>query len=145
MEQEVAYYSNCFVCGPKNPVGLKLRFVNEGGVTRTGYTALAEHEGYKQIAHGGILATILDEVMIKSALAENIFCLTAQMEIRFKRPVAVGTELFFEGEIVQRRGRVTKTSGLARDADGNVYAEASGTYITADPEMKTQLLESLEE
>ncbi|MCK4858141.1 MAG: PaaI family thioesterase [candidate division Zixibacteria bacterium] len=144
MEKEIAKYSNCFVCGLDNPIGLKLRFFSDGQITRTQYRPTAVHEGYKGITHGGIIATILDEVMIKAALALDIYCVTAQMELRFRAPVPVGTELLFEGEITERKGRIIITRGLARDRDGVIYAEAIGKYMTVSPEMEARLLESLD-
>jgi uncharacterized protein (TIGR00369 family) len=132
------------VCGDANPIGLKLRFFTDGHTTRTSYRPTSRHEGYRNITHGGIIATILDEVMIKAALAEEIYCVTAQMDIRFKKPAEVGIELLFEAEITERKGRVVKTSGRVTDADGTVYATAAGTYMTTSEEMTQKLLESLE-
>ncbi len=145
MEKEVVYYKHCFVCGPENPIGLKLRFLSDGNSVRTRYTPTRQHEGYRHIAHGGLIATILDEVMIKAALAEEIYCVTAQMDIRYKVPVAVDTELTFEGRITERKGRIIKTEGTVKDDAGTLYADARGTYMTVSPEMQATLLESLEE
>jgi acyl-coenzyme A thioesterase PaaI-like protein len=145
MEKEVVYYKHCFVCGPDNPIGLKLRFVFDGNAVHTRYKPSRQHEGYRHIAHGGLIATILDEVMIKAALAEEIYCVTAQIDVRYKVPVSVETELNFEGRITGRKGRMIKTEGAVKDDDGTLYADARGTYMTVSPEMQAMLLESLEE
>lgn len=145
MEKEVAKYNHCFVCGPQNPIGLKLRFVSDGSQVTTTFRPEAVHEGYKNIAHGGIIAAILDEVMIKVALAQDIFCVTAQIEVRYKKPVFVGAELTITGSISERKGRLVRTIGSVRDGLGNLCAEASATYMTTTPEMTARLLESLEQ
>jgi acyl-coenzyme A thioesterase PaaI-like protein len=145
VEQEVVYYRRCFVCGSENPIGLKLRFLSEGDVVRTRYRPSPEHEGYRHLAHGGIIATVLDEVMIKAALALEIYCVTAQLEIRYRAPAPIAVELLFEGKIATRKGRIIKTVGSVRDDTGKVYAEAAGTYMTVSGEMEAKLLESLEQ
>jgi uncharacterized protein (TIGR00369 family) len=143
MENEIVYYKHCFVCGADNPIGLKLRFFSDGKIARTRYRPNADHEGYKGITHGGILATILDEVMIKAALAQGIYCVTAQLDVRFKTPAPVAVELLFEGEITQQKGRAIKTRGVVTDQAGTLYASATGTYMTVSEEMEGRLLESL--
>jgi acyl-coenzyme A thioesterase PaaI-like protein len=145
MEQEVVFYRHCFVCGMENPIGLKLRFFSDGESVHTRYRPTAEHEGYRRITHGGIIATIMDEVMIKAALAQDIYCVTAQLEMRYRAPVPTDTELVFAGKIIHRKGRIIKTGGTACDDAGKLYAEATGVYMTVSGEMEAKLLESLEQ
>lgn len=144
MGKEVARYNHCFVCGPDNPIGLKLKFLAENGKVTARFTPAAVHEGYKKIAHGGIVASILDEVMIKAALAQGVFCVTAQIEIRYKKPILIGTELIFTGEIIEQKGRLIKTNGSAQDSAGTIYATATATFMTTTEEMTARLQESLE-
>ena len=144
-DQEVARYNNCFVCGPDNPTGLNLKFLFDGKTARTDYTPTNSHEGYKGILHGGIIATILDEVMIKAALAQDIMCVTAQMDIRFKAPAYLGKTISFTAEVTEIKGRIITTSGRALSADGKILAEATGKYMTVSEEMQQQLQQSLSE
>jgi uncharacterized protein (TIGR00369 family) len=145
VEREVARYNNCFVCGPDNPSGLNLKFVFDGKVARTEYTPSNAHEGYKGILHGGIIATILDEVMIKAALAQGITCVTAQMDIRFKAPVMLEKKVFFTAEIIEIKGRIITTTGKALDHGGHTLAESTGKYMTVSEELEQQLKQSLSE
>ena len=69
--EEIAKYSHCFVCGPENQIGLKARFFFDGHKAHTTVTADERFVGYHGIYHGGLLATLLDEVMIKAILAED--------------------------------------------------------------------------
>ena len=76
----------CFVCGPKNPIGLKLEFVLDDGKYITRFTPGAEHQGFLGITHGGIVSTVLDEVMARLVYVLGIKALTAEMTIRLKKP-----------------------------------------------------------
>lgn len=144
MEKEVVRYNGCFVCGPNNPIGLNLKFLFDGAVCRTEFRPDDRHEGYKGILHGGILAAILDEVMIKAALALDVLCVTASMEVRFKAPADIRSTYSFTGQILSHRGRVIETEGKAFDQDGTLVAEATGKYMTVSPQMKERLRQSLD-
>jgi hypothetical protein len=79
----------CFCCGPKNPIGLKLRFENlEDGRTRTVWRPRQEHQGFKDIVHGGLVATVLDEVMIRMLYHRGIPAVTGTMETKLLKPSA---------------------------------------------------------
>lgn len=145
MPNEVVRYNHCFVCGPDNPIGLKLKFLSEGNRAWTDFQPDHRHEGYKGILHGGIIATILDEVMIKAALAQGIICVTASMEVRFKAPANLNSRFHFEALVVKARGRIIETTGNMTDDLGKLIAEASGKYMTVTPEMQARLNESLSE
>ncbi len=145
MPKEVVRYNHCFVCGPDNPIGLNLKFLSEGNRAWTEFQPDRRHEGYKGILHGGIIATILDEVMIKAALAQGIICVTASMEVRFKAPANLNSRFHFEASVSKVRGRVIETIGNMTDDRGKLIAEASGLYMTVSPEMQARLNESLSE
>ena len=89
-------YPYCFVCGDKNKIGLKVEFFFDDGKAKAQYTPTREFEGYKDICHGGILSSLLDEVMIYSIIAQGILTVTVQIEIKFKNPAKIGEELFLE-------------------------------------------------
>ena len=140
--KEILAYRGCFVCGHENKHGLKARFFHDGNEATTTVTATPEFEGYHGIYHGGIVATLLDEVMIKSILAQDIYAVTAEMTVRFRLPARTGVNLTYKGRIIGRKGRMLFTSGTVTDTEGNVIAEASGKYIEAKPELKKTLLQS---
>ena len=91
---------NCFACGTLNEHGLRLELhLGE----RRSWTELSldpRFEGWVGIAHGGILATILDEVMAWSLVAEDSWGVTARMYVKFRRPTPVGRQIRAEGWIV---------------------------------------------
>ena len=74
--KEVAKYPHCFVCGDQNVHGLKAKFFFDGEKAFTEVTADGSFEGYRGIYHGGIIATLLDEVMIKAILAQPVTAVT---------------------------------------------------------------------
>jgi uncharacterized protein (TIGR00369 family) len=143
MPKEVLRYNNCFVCGPNNPIGLKLVFLSEGLKAWTDYVPEQRFEGYKGILHGGIVATILDEVMIKAALAQGITCVTASMEVRYKAPAFLSSRFHFEAEVTTIRGRIIETVGTMVDEKGNLVAEAKAKYMKVPAELQAKLNESL--
>ncbi|UCD94822.1 MAG: PaaI family thioesterase, partial [Candidatus Zixiibacteriota bacterium] len=97
--KEIARYSGCFICGEKNAVGLKARFFFTDGKAVTECVAEKRFEGYSEVYHGGITATLLDEVMIKALLAADIYAMTVELNVRFHKAVYIGQKLFFEGRI----------------------------------------------
>ncbi len=132
-------YGNCFVCGDNNDIGLKLDFYEKDGKARAEFTPTKNFEGYKDILHGGILSTLLDEVMIKSILAKEIFTVTSQIEVKFKKPAVIGEKLIIEGGITGERGRLILAEGKVFREDGTVVAEAKGKFFRAEGRIKKQL------
>ncbi len=104
----------CFCCGPKNPIGLKLEFETTAeGRMRTIWTPRKEHQGFKDIVHGGLVATVLDEVMVRLLYLRGISAVTAGMETKWIELVRWGAPYRFEGWIVQDRGRAVITEAEA--------------------------------
>lgn len=131
---------NCFACGSLNTHGLRLLIHVDPKRAWTELALDARFEGWAGIAHGGILATILDEVMAWSLVAEDKWGLTARLSVDFKRPVHVGLPIRAEGAITSARRRVVETTATIRRATtGDVLATARGTYVAADAGRKREL------
>ena len=108
----------CFCCGPKNPIGLKLTFeTTADGRMRTIWTPRKEHQGFKDIVHGGLVATVLDEVMVRLLYLLDIHAVTASMETKLIAPLRWGRPYRFEAWIVQERGRAVVTEADAHDVE----------------------------
>jgi uncharacterized protein (TIGR00369 family) len=144
--KEIAKYSGCFVCGEKNEIGLRAKFFwdDEGRKAICDISTNELYAGYKHIFHGGIVSTLLDEIMIKALLAEDIFVVTAEMTVRFKKPVFTGDALRFEGWMVESKRSLFITEGKAINQHGEVVAEASGKYIKPKTDLVDRLKTSLE-
>jgi uncharacterized protein (TIGR00369 family) len=120
---------HCFVCGPKNPIGLKLDFSFDGKTVRTEFTAGKEHQGYVDIVHGGIIATLLDEVMVKLAIAHGMPAVTAQMDIRLKQALKVGEKVIVRAELTRNTKKTLESYAKAESPDGTVIADARGKMV----------------
>jgi acyl-coenzyme A thioesterase PaaI-like protein len=104
---------------------------------------LAERfEGWRGVAHGGILATLLDEVMGWTMAAGDDWGVTARLAVDYRKPVAPGCQLRIEGWITRGRRRVVETAGRIIDRiDGTELATATATYVTVDEARKQELRE----
>jgi acyl-coenzyme A thioesterase PaaI-like protein len=143
LAKEQPRYTGCFVCGTKNPIGLKVVFYNDDKRVWTEFTPGVEHQGYPGIMHGGILYTLLDETIGRAAYLREMWVMTARMQVRYRHPVPTGSRLRIEGEIVRVRGRVVEANGRALLADGTVAAEASGLFMEIPPPMLNGLKEQV--
>ncbi len=144
MKKSILSYSNCFVCGDKNDSGLNIQFVSETGKAKAEFKPGRNFEGYQGILHGGILSTVLDEVMIKAVLAQGIMAVTARMEIKFKKPARIGEKLHLEGWIKVDKEKMILTEGKVTRPDGSLIAEGKGTYFRVKDEFKEQLIQGLD-
>jgi acyl-coenzyme A thioesterase PaaI-like protein len=122
--------NHCFVCGPTNPLGLKIAFRMEDDVCRASFTPGQNYAGYDQMTHGGILYSALDDVMANWHFLQGARAHTAKCEIRYRQPVMIGTELHLEGRLLKRKGPVAIMSGVAtRSADGVIVADTQGSFM----------------
>ncbi len=130
---------HCFACGGSNPIGMRLRIEIGEGVARTAWTAGDDFVGWSDKVHGGIIATLLDEVMAWAPSSFDSWAVTAEMTVRYRSPAAPGEELEASGRVVRRRRRIYDVCGEVRTADGRLIAEGSGRYLGASPSAKAEL------
>jgi uncharacterized protein (TIGR00369 family) len=134
----------CFACGLENPIGLKMAFYEDDkGRVVAEFTPGDEHQGYPGAVHGGIVAALLDEVLGRVAIAAERWMMTARINIRFRRPIPPGQTLTIIGEEVGWKKRLLEARGEIRLADGQVGAEATGTFIEIPPDQVEGMEEAL--
>jgi uncharacterized protein (TIGR00369 family) len=114
----------CFVCGEENPSGLHLKFSANQGKIHTEFLPGKIHQGYKNIVHGGIISTLLDEAMVKAALMQGMPAVTAEITIRFRNPLMMGEKVIVEAEIKKINKKIIETSAVMKKEDDTVIAEA---------------------
>lgn len=132
----------CFACGELNERGLHLQLHVAGDTCWADLVLDEAFQGWDGIAHGGIIATILDEVMAWALASADAWGFTARMTIEYKRPLPVGAAVRGEGRLVERRRRLLTTSGrLVDPVTGDVYATAEGLYVAAPEERRRVLKE----
>ena len=121
----------CFCCGRENPIGLRLQFEETPeGRMRTLWTPRKEHQGFKDIVHGGLVATVLDEIMVQFLYFRDIHAVTGSMETKLLQPVRWGREYRFEGWVVEDRRRAVITEAEAVEAEsGKRVAWARATCV----------------
>ena len=119
----------CFACSPRNPIGLKLEFEYEGDICRTTFVAGPEHQGWNGVMHGGLVTTILDEVMAQWLLVRNHITMTAEMTTRFVTPVPIGVKLTIESRLVADKRRLFMMEANAMLPDGSVVVKATAKFV----------------
>ena len=134
----------CLLCGIDNPIGLNLRFYEEGDdrvVAR--FTPLPEHQGYPGVLHGGLTSALLDETIGRTLVPHDLWAMTVELNVRFRRPIPVGQPLPVIGELVRLRSRTMEGRGEVRLADGSTAATAEAKYILLSAEQTDAFREEL--
>lgn len=131
---------NCFACGSLNVHGLHLDLHAGGDRCWTELTLGDRFEGWEGIAHGGIVCTILDEVMAWALVDHDLWGVTARMNVEFRRPVPIGRAIRGEGRVVEVRRRLVTAEGIILDReDGTLLARADATFMGAPDSRKEEL------
>jgi len=122
----------CFVCGLKNPSGLKASFYEvEGDQLVALFHPNEQHQGYPGRLHGGLAATILDETIGRAMNInqDEIWGVTVEFTVRFKKPVPLDQELRVVGRITNQNRRLFEGTGEILLPDGEVAVEGRGKYL----------------
>ena len=122
-------YTMCFGCGQNNPIGLKLDFQWDGKTAGAEFTPTEFYQGWSGVVHGGILICLLDEAMGYAALFEGMYCVTAEMRVRLRRPVSVGETLVISGHLTKKNRKLAKSRASISLKDGTLIAEGTATQF----------------
>ena len=129
-ESQDGLANNCFVCGVENPIGLKVKFSIVNEVCIGSFTPQIQHTGYDNLTHGGILFSLLDDVMANWAWLQGKKCFTAKADIRYRQELPIGTEVLLEGRCTKLRGRLAQMEGvIIRKDDQSIVAESTGSFM----------------
>lgn len=122
---------SCFVCGVQNPVGLHVSFYedheSDPKQVRVDVVIPKHYQGYPGVAHGGVLAAILDEVGGRALLIDgdpDDLMMTLKLELRYRQPTPTETPLVAVGWITRNRGNRAQAHSELRLPDGSVSVEA---------------------
>jgi uncharacterized protein (TIGR00369 family) len=115
----------CFACGRDNTIGLKLKFHREGDSVRSEFVPGEQHQGWPGVVHGGIICTMLDEVIGYSAGFQGLYAVTASMNVHYRKPAMVGHRLLLSAEMKSVEGRDVRANGRIQLEDGTLIAEAT--------------------
>jgi uncharacterized protein (TIGR00369 family) len=123
----------CFVCGENNDFGLHAKFYETDDNQLVAFINPSEqHQGYPGRMHGGLAATILDETIARSICIgkhEQIWGVTLEFKIRFRKPVPLGVELKVVGRVISEGSRAFDGSGEILLPGGEIAVSAVGKYM----------------
>ncbi len=126
--ESLRHHDLCFGCGQANLFGLQLELERTADGVAGRFFVKQDHQGPPGYAHGGVIATALDEAMALLLHEEGTRALTARLEIDLKAPAPVGTYVEVSAEVAERAGRRLVLSATAGNEDG-VIATALGTFV----------------
>jgi uncharacterized protein (TIGR00369 family) len=131
---------SCFACGATNPAGLHMTFHTDDQRVYSFITVPPTMVGWGQTVHGGILSTMLDEIMGWSAIyLLGKIVVTKSITVEFKKPVQVGDTLTVVGAIGELAGRQITISSEIHCAEKGLCARAEGTFTVIAPDTAVRL------
>lgn len=131
--QLTPHHPNCLGCGDQNPAGMGLELREEDDRVVGEVTIDRRHEGAPGFAHGGALATILDDALGSLLMLLRVPAVTAKLEVDYRRPAFLGRRFEVEAWVESRDGRKLRLAGEIRET-GERVAEARGLFVQVDPE-----------
>jgi uncharacterized protein (TIGR00369 family) len=127
--------NHCFGCGLENPTGLRLRFFIDSDRNVVCRVRLARRfAGPPGHAHGGIIATLLDEAMSKANRARNILAMTRHISVDYLRPVPLAAPLTLTARHMENHGRRHHCEAVLAGASGQVLARGKALFVEVPPD-----------
>lgn len=134
----------CLVCGVQNPIGLRVRFYDDGPNRVVAYfQPKEEHQGFPGVLHGGITSALLDETIGRVLTSNNVWAMTTELQVRFLKQIPLDQPLTVVGELVRLRSRMMEGRGEVRLADGSVAATGQAKYILLSEEQTERFRDEL--
>lgn len=127
---QVSDNRRCFICGPANPIGLKARPSCDKAGGRSSMTVVIppDYQGWEGIAHGGIVAALLDEVSAYAAMSVTRQLVTGELTIRYLKPVPIGRELSLEAHVKEQVRRTIRVEAFLV-CDGEMLARSEARMV----------------
>jgi len=119
----------CLCCGEKNPLGFKMKFRFEAEKIFSETVIPKEYQGFADVVHGGILGTLLDELMVNLYWLKGEKAVTAEYQVRLKVPCPVNHKVVLSAWHVETKRNIFLTAAQAELEDGTVVAEATAKCI----------------
>ena len=125
--QPLPSFSGCFVCGIDNNSGLKLKFFQKNDSVSAFFSPSKTHLGYGHAVHGGIISSLLDEAIVWAVYAATSrFGVTAELNVRFLKPVLLNEKYIVEGRLINNKGKIWQAEAVLMDAKSISYAKGIG-------------------
>ncbi len=130
----------CFGCGPHHDRGLRLEFVREGDEVVTRYTPNIDQEGPPGIFHGGLQATLADELGAWTIIGlRNLMGFTSAIDVRLLRPARIGVEIVGRGRILTERPNLAIIGTIFKQGDKTTL-RGRVTYSLVTPDEAERIL-----
>jgi uncharacterized protein (TIGR00369 family) len=129
METTVRDSGVCFACGRDNAHGMHLPIRRAEARVELDYAVPERYQGWVGVVHGGIVATILDELCAWAGTAAGSNVVTAELAVRWRQPLRVEQRFHGVGRVVEERGRLLRAESRLTDENGAVIAEATAKLI----------------
>jgi acyl-coenzyme A thioesterase PaaI-like protein len=128
---------DCFVCSPNNPVGLHLDFYLDGDIVKTNWQPADVYQGYPNILHGGIQATLLDEIASWAVyVIAGTGGVTSRMEVRYKKPVLINKgKIYLTGKIIEQKQKIITVCSRLYNNAGDLCTDGTVFYYVFSPEV----------
>ena len=136
----------CFACGTANPIGLNMKFYRYENFVCSEIILGKQYEGWENMAHGGIISTLLDEVMSWTIIYfKRDFFVTRKMEVKYIRPVSIEEPIVVRGRIQEENERSIKARGELLDKEGKILARSVGEFVFVPEERLSNVSERLKQ
>lgn len=133
-----AHHPECLGCGQDNPHGHHLQVVRDGDRVRTRHVFDARHVGAPGIAHGGAVATVLDDLFGFLLYVVGDVAVTRHLEVGYRAPVLLGVPYLLEAELERREGRKLFVAARGVDEQGGLVVESKALFVVVALEHFTQ-------
>ena len=133
----------CFGCGEDNAHGLGLRPYKDGDGLTAEFIAQPHHQGFARVAHGGIVAAVLDEVVTTAvAVASEELVATRSLDIRYFAPLRLGRPHIVRARITKNEsGKLEGEGSIVESESSTLIASARGTFVALTPERAARFRE----
>ena len=123
--------NNCFVCGPDNDIGLKIEFIiGDDDICRAEFTPKNSHVGFQNTTHGGIIFSLLDDVMANWLFLKGNPAQTAKCDLRYKNSLQTGETVLLEGHHLRTKSRMAMMYGLVKTKkEEKIIAECHAKFM----------------
>jgi len=124
------HHEQCLGCGPDNPHGHHLQVRRYGDGVVAEHTFDNRHVGAPGIAHGGAVATVIDDLYGFLLYLVGAPAVTRQLTVDYRAPVMIGTRYRMEARVTSQEGRKLFLAASLTDRDGSVVATSTAVFIT---------------
>ena len=137
VQEEYAPNSICFGCGPANKEGLQIKSYRVDEGLEIEFESKERHQAFPGVVNGGLIGTLLDchgnwtaaiAIMDKNKLEAPLCTVTAQYEVKLKRPTPFGHTLTLKSRILALQNDRAEVI-IELKANGKTCATGRGLFV----------------